>query len=218
MNRRLDRPSERGVALLTVLPPYLPEAHRTALTFWMPIAGIFVSLSLGAQLLRYMPAVQIVLIGLKRKVALVLVIVDDALKRLPGGDSLWREDRITQAAVIRFADGEDEVPGSFAACLPVSRRNDDICPRFFDQQIRNACNLGLFVVIVVICNLEAVTIHHDKIGVQVARTANHLQVEDVAFFCAEGIEQLRLFAGNTVDNGFIVAKGAALLAEDANAL
>lgn len=67
------------VALLTVLPPYLPEAHRTALPFWMPIAGIFVSLSLGAQLLRYMPAVQIVLIGLTLAGASVL-----AMALLPG--------------------------------------------------------------------------------------------------------------------------------------
>lgn len=52
------------VALLTVLPPYLPDATRATLSFWMPIAGIIVSLTLGAQLLRHMPAVTIVLIGL----------------------------------------------------------------------------------------------------------------------------------------------------------
>ncbi|WP_136634324.1 MFS transporter [Pseudooceanicola onchidii] len=52
------------VALLTVLPPYLPDATRATLSFWMPIAGIIVSLTLGAQLLRRMPAVTIVLIGL----------------------------------------------------------------------------------------------------------------------------------------------------------
>lgn len=52
------------VALLTVLPPYLPDATRATLTFWMPIAGIIVSLTLGAQLLRHLPAVTIVLIGL----------------------------------------------------------------------------------------------------------------------------------------------------------
>ncbi|GGE37644.1 MFS transporter [Primorskyibacter flagellatus] len=52
------------VALLTVLPPYLPETTRATLTFWMPLAGILVSLTLGAQLLRRMPAVSIVLIGL----------------------------------------------------------------------------------------------------------------------------------------------------------
>jgi MFS family permease len=52
------------VALLTVLPPYLPDATRATLTFWMPIAGIIVSLTLGAQLLRHLPAVSIVLIGL----------------------------------------------------------------------------------------------------------------------------------------------------------
>lgn len=52
------------VALLTVLPPYLPDATRTTLAFWMPIAGIIVSLTLGAQLLRILPAVTIVMIGL----------------------------------------------------------------------------------------------------------------------------------------------------------
>ena len=52
------------VALLTVLPPYLPDATRATLTFGMPIAGIIVSLTLGAQLLRHLPAVTIVLIGL----------------------------------------------------------------------------------------------------------------------------------------------------------
>jgi len=52
------------VALLTVLPPYLPDATRTTLAFWMPIAGIIVSLTLGAQLLRILPAITIVLIGL----------------------------------------------------------------------------------------------------------------------------------------------------------
>ena len=52
------------VALLTVLPPYLPDATRATLSFWMPIAGIIVSLTLGAQLLRHVSAVTIVLMGL----------------------------------------------------------------------------------------------------------------------------------------------------------
>ena len=62
------------VALLTVLPPYLPDATRTTLTFWMPIAGIIVSLTIGAQLLRRIPAVTIVLIGLaSASAALILM-------------------------------------------------------------------------------------------------------------------------------------------------
>ena len=52
------------VALLTVLPPYLPDATRGTLSFWMPIAGTIVSLTLGAQLLRFIPATRIVLLGL----------------------------------------------------------------------------------------------------------------------------------------------------------
>ena len=61
------------VALLTVLPPYLPDATRSTLSFWMPIAGIIVSLTLGAQLLRRMPAVNIVLIGLAAAATCVLL-------------------------------------------------------------------------------------------------------------------------------------------------
>ncbi|WP_375173850.1 MFS transporter [Pseudooceanicola sp.] len=67
------------VALLTVLPPYLPDATRATLSFWMPIAGIIVSLTLGAQLLRHMAAVRIVLIGLGLAMLCVL-----AMWILPG--------------------------------------------------------------------------------------------------------------------------------------
>ena len=52
------------VAILTVIPPYLPQATRATLTFWMPLAGLITSLTLGAQLLRILPAVTIILIGL----------------------------------------------------------------------------------------------------------------------------------------------------------
>ncbi|MGI3170216.1 MFS transporter [Pseudooceanicola sp. C21-150M6] len=60
------------VALLTVLPPYLPDATRNALSFWMPLAGIIVSVTLGARLLRHIPAVRIVLLGLALAVLSVL--------------------------------------------------------------------------------------------------------------------------------------------------
>lgn len=61
------------VALLTVLPPMLPDATRGMLSFWMPIAGIIVSLTIGAQLLRRIPAVTIVLIGLAAAAASVVL-------------------------------------------------------------------------------------------------------------------------------------------------
>lgn len=61
------------VALLTVLPPYLPDASRTTLSFWMPIAGIIVSLTLGAQLLRRMSAVTIIQLGLAAAAASALL-------------------------------------------------------------------------------------------------------------------------------------------------
>ncbi|EAQ03185.1 membrane protein, putative [Pseudooceanicola batsensis HTCC2597] len=67
------------VALLTVLPPMLPDATRATLTFWMPLAGIIVSLTLGAQLLRILPAVTIILIGLAGAMLSVL-----AMWRAPG--------------------------------------------------------------------------------------------------------------------------------------
>ncbi len=67
------------VALLTVLPPYLPDATRTTLAFWMPIAGIIVSLTLGAQLLRILPAVTIILIGLALSILATL-----AMWTIPG--------------------------------------------------------------------------------------------------------------------------------------
>ena len=52
------------VALLTVLPAYVPEENREVQAFWMPIAGIILSLTLGAQLLRRISAVRIILLGL----------------------------------------------------------------------------------------------------------------------------------------------------------
>ena len=60
------------VALLTVLPAMLPETTRTTLTFLMPIAGTFVSLTIGAQLLRFIPAVTIILLGLATAILAVL--------------------------------------------------------------------------------------------------------------------------------------------------
>lgn len=62
------------VALLTVLPDLVPPQNRPILGFWMPLAGIIVSLTLGAQLLRRVSAVPIVLLGLAvASAALVLL-------------------------------------------------------------------------------------------------------------------------------------------------
>ncbi len=51
------------VALLTLLPPQVPEAQRGVVAFWMPLAAIFVSLTLGVWVLRHRSAVQTVQIG-----------------------------------------------------------------------------------------------------------------------------------------------------------
>lgn len=51
------------VALLTLLPPQVPEAQRAVVAFWMPLAAIIVSLTLGVWLLRHLTAVQTVQLG-----------------------------------------------------------------------------------------------------------------------------------------------------------
>lgn len=48
------------VSILTVLPPYLPDAWRAPVMAAMPLTSIAVSMTLGVALLRRMPAVQVV--------------------------------------------------------------------------------------------------------------------------------------------------------------
>lgn len=51
------------VALLTVLPPHVPEAHRALVMGAIPLISIAVSMVLGVALLRRMAAVQLVQLG-----------------------------------------------------------------------------------------------------------------------------------------------------------
>lgn len=51
------------VAVLTLIPQFIPAAHRTTLVPLLPLASIVTSLSLGAMLLRYISAVSLVQIG-----------------------------------------------------------------------------------------------------------------------------------------------------------
>jgi MFS transporter, DHA1 family, inner membrane transport protein len=51
------------VALLTLLTPEIPAAQRSLVAFWMPLAAIIVSLTLGVVILRVRTAVQTVQLG-----------------------------------------------------------------------------------------------------------------------------------------------------------
>lgn len=51
------------VSILTVMPPYLPEAQRIALGAYLPIASILSSFLIGAVLMRWLSAVTVVQIG-----------------------------------------------------------------------------------------------------------------------------------------------------------
>lgn len=51
------------IALLTYLPGFVAESHRTGLSASLPLASIITSLTLGVLLLRYIPAVRAVQIG-----------------------------------------------------------------------------------------------------------------------------------------------------------
>jgi MFS transporter, DHA1 family, inner membrane transport protein len=51
------------VAILTLLPPETPPSHRALIAAGMPLVSIAVSLTLGVQLLRRMPAVRLVQVG-----------------------------------------------------------------------------------------------------------------------------------------------------------
>ena len=51
------------VALLTLLPAEIPKPQRAIVAFWMPLAAIIVSLTVGVWILRYLTAVQTVQLG-----------------------------------------------------------------------------------------------------------------------------------------------------------
>ena len=70
------------VAILTVMPPFLPEALRDMVIGLMPLAGIAVSMTLGVWLLRHVPAVHVAVAGFTLSLAAAL-----ALWMVPG--SAW---------------------------------------------------------------------------------------------------------------------------------
>ncbi|MEP1767645.1 MAG: MFS transporter [Sulfitobacter sp.] len=51
------------VSILTVLPPYLDPSLRAIVMGAMPLTSIAVSMTLGVVMLRYLPAVQVVILG-----------------------------------------------------------------------------------------------------------------------------------------------------------
>lgn len=51
------------VALLTLLPPHVPQVARGTVAFWMPLAAIIVSLTFGVWVLLYLTAVRTVQLG-----------------------------------------------------------------------------------------------------------------------------------------------------------
>lgn len=62
------------VSLVTVLPVLAPQENAAPLRLIMPLAGIAVSLTLGAVLLRYMSAVQVLLLGFVASMALAVAV------------------------------------------------------------------------------------------------------------------------------------------------
>ena len=60
------------LAILTVLPPYMPAGWRALVTGTMPLVSIAVSMTLGVAALRVMTAVQLVQIGFALSVAALL--------------------------------------------------------------------------------------------------------------------------------------------------
>ena len=51
------------VSVLTVLPPYIPDGTRALVMGAMPLTSIGASMSIGVVLLRFMPAVGVILVG-----------------------------------------------------------------------------------------------------------------------------------------------------------
>lgn len=60
------------VSILTVLPPYLDPSVRVVIMVAMPLVSIAVSMSFGVLLLRWLPAVQVVILGFALSVLCML--------------------------------------------------------------------------------------------------------------------------------------------------
>ncbi|GAA3856629.1 MFS transporter [Celeribacter arenosi] len=67
------------VALVTVLPDFLPEDRRTFVSGIMPLAALLMSLTVGISMLRFLPPVTVLMVGFASAVvaALALLVVRD---------------------------------------------------------------------------------------------------------------------------------------------
>jgi predicted MFS family arabinose efflux permease len=103
------------VALLTLLTPEIPAAERDMVAFWMPLAAIIVSLTLGVVILRSLSAVHTVQLGF----ALAAV----AAMALWAG---WGNGPLMAAAALSLSGAYGLVQGaSFAAIAALNPAPDD---------------------------------------------------------------------------------------------
>jgi MFS transporter, DHA1 family, inner membrane transport protein len=93
------------VALLTLLTPEIPVAQRALVAFWMPLAAIIVSLTLGVVILRYLSAVHTVQLGFALAAAAALCLW-----------AAWGDGPLMAAAALSLSGAYGLVQGaSFAA-------------------------------------------------------------------------------------------------------
>lgn len=103
------------VALLTLLTPEIPAPQRALVAFWMPLAAIIVSLTLGVVILRYLSAVHTVQLGfaLAALAATALWIT-------------WGDGPLMAASALSLSGGYGLVQGaSFAAIAQLNPAPDD---------------------------------------------------------------------------------------------
>ena len=91
------------VSVLTVLPPFLPEASRTVIVGAMPLVSILSSMTVGVLMLRYIEAVSVVVTGFA-----VCAAVASMLLVLPGSPVL----------VLALGAGIGLVQGATFAAVP----------------------------------------------------------------------------------------------------
>lgn len=99
------------VAVVTVLPDYLPQDWRALLTGTLPLAALAVSLSLGVVMLRYQHPIRVLLIGFVAAALLALLFVTG----LP---------RVLVAFAVLGAMGLVQA-GSFAAIPAINTQAED---------------------------------------------------------------------------------------------
>jgi MFS transporter, DHA1 family, inner membrane transport protein len=103
------------VALLTLLTPEIPAAQRDVVAFWMPLAAIIVSLTLGVVILRYLTAVQTVQLGFALAAMAALALW-----------AAWGNGPLMAAAALSLSGAYGLVQGaSFAAIAALNPTPDD---------------------------------------------------------------------------------------------